>query len=154
MARTGPTPLPTNVKILQGNRGKRDLSKKTEPEPEAGEPDKPEYLTGFASEEWDRLVKITMDIGVLTKADGDMLELYCMEKSNYLQAKKDLEENGELYKRNSSDEIYGAHPATLIMDKAAKNMRQILAEFGLSPSARTRVHVKKKEEKKGKFEGM
>jgi P27 family predicted phage terminase small subunit len=149
----GPAPLPTKLKILQGNRGKRPLPE-NEPDPECAAPPKPEYLGAIAAVEWDRMVEITMDIGVLTVADGPALSLYCTEFETYRQAQLDLEVNGSLYKMTKKGEVWGAHPAVQIADKAAKNMKAILAEFGLTPSARTRVHTSKKKEKKGKFDDV
>lgn len=151
MAKSGPIPLPTAVKVAQGNRGKRDLSKKHEPEPELGAPDKPDSLGELASEIWDELVEITLKMGVLTKADGHMLEIICNTKEVWLQAKQALEDNGDLFTWTKDNEIRGRHPAQQIMDATGKDLAKFLAEFGLTPSARTRVHVSRKKDKKNEF---
>lgn len=150
----GPAPKPTNIKILEGNRGKRKLDPSSETNLPVEAPRKPEDLNEEASKIWDEMVEIGVEMGVLTKADGQILEVYCREKSVLLQAERDLEDNGELYKRTSEGEIYGAHPATLIRDKAIKNLKGMLAELGFSPSSRTRVKVTKTEKKKSKYEDM
>lgn len=158
MGENGPIPKPTLLKIAEGNRGKRKLDPDSEPSPPSGAPEKPEHLEGLASVEWDRMIAIIDSMGILAKTDGQMIELYCMEYETYRQCKKDLRANGSLYQDISTGEDSPtkllSHPAVIIMDKAGKTMARILAEFGLSPSSRSRVKVVKKKEKKSKFDDM
>ena len=52
MAKPGPKPQPTNLKIIRGNPGKRDLNS-NEPQPDMVMPDPPDTLSDEARAQWD-----------------------------------------------------------------------------------------------------
>ncbi len=71
----GRKPLPTHLKIIRGNPGKRALPKH-EPEPAVGA-EAPDWLTPEAAKHWPIVAKQLLDARVLTEMDGPALSLYC-----------------------------------------------------------------------------
>ena len=56
-----PKPMPTALKILTGNRGKRPLNE-NEPKPKVKKLKPPEYLDKVAKKEWSRIAPILPDL--------------------------------------------------------------------------------------------
>ena len=71
MAR-GRRPLPTAVKDLRGNPGKRPRNL-NEPQIEVGDPEMPAGLSDAAKQEWDAMVPHLKKMGVLTPVDRSAL---------------------------------------------------------------------------------
>lgn len=143
----GPKPKPTAIKKLQGNPGKRKLPE-NEPQPE--KPDKPppapRHLCKVARKKWKKYSKELHKAGLLTVLDYDRLASYCVEHATYMKANAEIQEHGELIKAQSGFPMQT--PWLPIRNKAEATMGKIAAEFGMSPSSRSRVTVAKKDEKK------
>ncbi len=146
----GPAPMPTKLKILTGNRGKRPLND-LEPEPEGKIPRKPRILQGMAKTEWDRITKELHVLGLLTEIDRTALAVYCQNWQRWNEAERELSKNLVTV----TDKGYAMQsPYVAISNKAAENMKKFLIEFGMTPASRSRVKVPKKKEKKSGFEGI
>ena len=66
--RSGRRPVPTRLKMLHGNPGKRRLNDR-EPQPEARLPKPPEHLTDEAKKEWRRAGKLLLGMGLVSDLD-------------------------------------------------------------------------------------
>ncbi|HFH7680582.1 TPA: phage terminase small subunit P27 family, partial [Streptococcus agalactiae] len=66
MAVRGRKPKPTNLKILEGNSGKRPLPI-NEVKPKQKAPRCPQWLEDDAKKEWKRMGKILEQMGILTE---------------------------------------------------------------------------------------
>lgn len=140
---SGPAPLPTALKQLKGNPGKKKLNK-LEPKPKTGEPPVPRYLSKPAKREWKRLAKMLLKLGVLTVADGDALAALCEALVLWQQAKEEVRENGITIKTTAATngkefQVTKRNPALAVMETQAKLVKSYLQEFGMTPSSRTRV---------------
>ena len=150
MVNKGPAPMPTNIKILTGNRGKRPLNAE-EPKPDALiDKTPPEYMDEIAAEKWVELVPLLEELGVLTTVDTVALQALCNSYSLYVQACEKVQEEGLIIL--GLNEIPYQSPYLKIVDAQSKIMRSYLQEFGLTPSARTRVKVNPPTEKSSKFD--
>lgn len=150
MVNKGPAPMPTNIKILTGNRGKRPLNS-AEPKPGVMiDKNPPDYLDELAAEKWRELVPELENIGVLTSADRVALEALCNAYSLYVQACQMVQKKGLITK--GLNDIPYQNPYLKIVDNQSKIMKGYLQEFGLTPSARTRVKVNPPTEKSSKFD--
>jgi P27 family predicted phage terminase small subunit len=108
----------------------------------------PAWLTGEARAEWNRLTKELVRLGVLAKADRTVLALLCQSWGDYVRAiayvaKAEAElraAGGHLY---DADDTKTSRVRRAMRDaKAAAEMVAKLSDrFGLSPSARPRLHV-------------
>jgi len=135
-----PRPKPTALKIIEGNPGKRPLNK-NEPKPEIALVPCPDYLKedDIAYEEWKRIVPELYKLGLLTNIDRAALELYCSQYSIYRSALEAIKEKGiTTVNIRHGDK---AHPATQVAREAAKIIKAIAIEFGLTPSSRGKISL-------------
>ena len=146
----GRPPKPTQLKILHGNPGKRRLPE-NEPQPTTEIPEPPEWLSDEARACWDRVTVELKAMGILHKADQETLVMYCEAWDAYVEAWRAVQQHG-MIAYSESGSVY-QHPAVGIKNKAAAMVLKMAQEFGLTPSARTRVKVMEKE-KEDEFESL
>jgi P27 family predicted phage terminase small subunit len=143
----GRRPKPTALRLLEGNAGKRPLNKK-EPKPKVGVPVCPAYLSKRAKEAWGRIGGELETMGVLTVADGTALEVLVLTYDEWRTAHDALADRGGALAYDCETEtgtIVRAYPEVAIRADAAKRLRAMLTEFGLTPSSRSKVTVSGKE---------
>ena len=117
-------PTPTALKKLAGNPGKRAFNEH-EIEPKLGAPVCPDWLVGDGREEWERIVPELDRLGVLTCVDNSVLIGHCA--------------------------TYGEIVATVKSKEPLKaallgQMRAYACELGLTPAARAKLAVPKRED--------
>ena len=139
MKRPGPAPLPTNLKVLRGNPGKRRLIDQ-EPDPPVSIPSCPQHLGTVAKKEWRRITKELKAIGIITELDRAALAGYCDAYATWVEACGQLGQYGMVLKAPSGYPI--PSPYLAIRDRSLDQMRAFLTEFGMTPSSRSRVRVK------------
>ena len=147
----GPRPKPTAQLKLSGSRIAK-YNRPGEPEPDPGVPAKPKWLTPAAGEVWDQIVKVLSNMQVLTVADGAMLSRYCANWTGWMEANEWIERHGTTYPLKNADgsiKYFMQFPQVGIRNGLARELRAIACEFGLSPSARTRINVDHSKGKKG-----
>ena len=131
----GRKPKPTKLKLLTGNPGQRPLNDR-EPEP-VGLAKCPSWLDFEAKKEWARIAPELERLGLLTMVDQAALAAYCQAWAEFKGATADLQAEGRVY--YTEDGEPKPHPAVSRQKAAWSAIRGFAAEFGLSPSARTRV---------------
>lgn len=148
----GRRPKPTVLKVLQGNPGKRPLNK-NEPRPSPRAPGCPTWLAPEAKAEWRRVVPVLDRLGMLSKVDRAALTAYCETWATFVTAQRELHEHGLvnyiLEDRFTSKDDEGVriyvhvtkNPAVIVARDAAAQIRQFCAEFGLTPSSRSRMEL-------------
>ena len=132
----------TDTKVLQmrgSHRGRKRA--KEEPKFEPGSPDKPDWLSDYASEEWDRVEEILDEAGLLTRADGAVLAMYCQAMSDYRETREIVEEEGWTEVTEKGNTIQ--HPVVGAMNKAWDRVMKSAAKLGLSPADRAGLKVAK-----------
>jgi P27 family predicted phage terminase small subunit len=144
MGLRGPAPKPTAIKRLQGNPGKRALNER-EPQLEPGIPACPDHLDATACKEWDRVSKLLVGMKVLTEADYIALGNLCQAYSTLIAAQRQLNKSGILYKTKSG--YVQQSPLLGIITAQTTIVNKLLAEFGLTPSSRTRLAITEPKEK-------
>lgn len=145
MGLRGPNTKPTNLKILEGNPGKRQLNN-NEPEPETGATC-PAWLSDDAKAHWYYLAPILESCGILTKADEAILASYCDAWINYIRASKEVAQldsmtigadpQNDLF--NQPSKGTKINPIILIQKNYAELVLKFGAKLGLSPSDRTGI---------------
>jgi len=139
MGARGPAPKPTALKRLQGNPGKRALPA-GEPQPAAGRvPYAPRWLSEGAAAEWKRLAPRLHAAGLLTEVDHDALAVYCETWALWKRAEEVVRQKGEVVKTTNGNIIQ--NPYLGIANRAKRDALLMMREFGLTPSARTRIKV-------------
>ena len=140
----GRLPTPTNELRLTGSSATRKPGRagRNEPQPEIGRPERPEWLSPLAVEEWDLVIDMLVETGTIAKCEGTVLALYATCLADYREADAILrsEEGGGMTVRSGRNgETVKPHPAVAIRDRARKDALLFARELGLSPVARVRV---------------
>lgn len=146
----GRKPIPSSLKILKGNPGKRAVNRE-EPHPTVEAPEPPAWLQAEALECWHVIAPELEALGLLTRIDGDALVAYCTVWARWKKAELALVQFGQVVKTplklNDRGKVIGggypiASPYIGIANKALAHVRAFETEFGMTPSSRARVHVK------------
>ena len=132
----GRKPTPTALKLLRNNPGRRPLNT-AEPKPPAGRTGPPAYLTGAAATEWRRLAPELARLGLLTTIDRDALAAYCQTFARWRDAEAAVKKHGMVLKGRDGGPVLS--PYVTIANRALAQLRGWQTEFGMTPSARSRV---------------
>ena len=140
MGQRGPAPEPTRLKKLKGNPGKRPLNER-EPEPALGAPEIPPGLDldEIAMRQWHELSQILTGMRVITEADGIVLASLCQTYSRWVEASKQLEQSGLIFRTKSG--YIQQSPLQGVVNTCIDQINRLSRELGLTPSARTRVQT-------------
>lgn len=135
----GRKPLPTELKILRGNPGHRPLPENEPTAPAGVGPAHPLFLDPIGRRFYRELAKLLGPDGtnVLTQVDRLVLEVLADAVSEFLEAKTVLREHGLTYSDKNGDPK--KRPEVMIAKDSAARIRALAAEFGLTPSSRTRI---------------
>jgi len=143
MARRGPPPQPTSLRVLRGNPGKRSLNGR-EPRLELRTPSCPRWLGPEAKKAWHQTVPVLCRMRILTRVDRDALTAYCQTYARWVAAEMFLDKHGEVYPlRDEKGNVrcMQQFPQVAIARGLLQVLRCYQQEFGMTPSARSRVHV-------------
>lgn len=136
----GRKPKPPALRIIEGNRGKRPIPEVIEPRKSDRPPKCPAWLAPEAKKEWRRIVAKLHEIGLLSDLDTAPLAAYCQSYARYIEAEEFISENGSTETRTGKYGIAKVLRAEVYMSKIHLSfIRQLVSEFGLSPSARARM---------------
>lgn len=133
--------VPTEVKRLMGNPGKRALPKPGEepdPVPIMELPDPPDWLGQYGVREWHRVGEHLIANHLLTEADLLTFTAYCANVDMLVEATLEIQSRGMT--------IMGArgpvrNPALATFAAATTSLRSLAAEFGMTPSSRARIRL-------------
>lgn len=140
-----PGPPPTPKEILRQRGSWRGKERPDEPRPEHRAPVPPPTLTAAAVPHWESLVAALMSLGVLTECDQVALAQFAEDLAEIEACDHELSERGLVI---SDDKKSFVNPLVRIRNEAKDRVLRYLKEFGLTPSARTRVSAKPREEPK------
>lgn len=137
----GRKPVPTNLKLLRGNPGRRPINK-NEPTYLDGDLDCPSELAGDkykeAREEWARVAPQLVGAGVYKKIDRTALVTYCQIYQRHTDAEANLKKTGLIVSQNGQ---YFRNPYLRVVEDSIALLRSFLADFGMTPASRTRLQV-------------
>lgn len=140
--RGGRPPVPTVLKLIKGNPGRRRINKREPKPPRVSAATPPSHMSAGAKKVWPVLAEIVDGMGVLTKADLLALEQVCEAYAMQLSARKTLKTFGSDYyelKTKNGEVFIRLHPAVNVVADCDRRIRGWLNEFGMTPSARTRL---------------
>lgn len=146
MATRGPKPTPTHLKLVKGNPGKRTLNKR-EARPPPAEPMPPAWLSDDAKVEWGRQMGALMRCGLMTEIDRAAFAAYCQAYGRWAQAERAITKMGEkdlltgalMIKTSNGNAVQ--NPLVGTANRSMELMLRAAAEFGMTPSARSRIDV-------------
>ncbi|HSQ49717.1 MAG TPA: P27 family phage terminase small subunit [Nitrospiraceae bacterium] len=125
---SGRRPLPTSLKVLRGNPGKRHLNE-LEPKPVAGPVEKPGYLSVGAAEVWGEIAQGCLAMGTLTPVDVPAFARLC-----------ELEFTARIFSRHKDDAGWKNQREER---DCAIVLKSYYDFFGMTPSGRSRIKVPK-----------
>lgn len=137
----GRRPLPTEVKRLMGNPGRRKLPKPgEEPTPEvvSSLPPSPDWLGEYGAKEWERVGPILIEQRLLTESDLYTFGAYCANVDLMVESKLDIKKNGHVI-AGARGEV--RNPALAAFSQAVTSLRALATEFGMTPSSRARMRL-------------
>lgn len=139
MTKPGPKPTPTALKKLRGNPGRRPLPK-DEPVLEPKAPRKPRGLKKkhfAAAKLYDQLARELQRAGISTALDGPAFRLMAEHYGLAMQAAQIIAVEGLM----TVDErgLLRKHPMLQVLRDNSEMYRKYAAEFGGTPSSRTRL---------------
>ena len=111
-----------------------DPARENEPAPRM-----PAGLSPAAKAEWRRVARPLHRLGLLTELDRKTLGMYCEAVARYERCQAYLAEHGETHVTHTGAEK--PRPEYYVMMATLKEIRNFIALFGLSPSARIRLQV-------------
>lgn len=132
----GRKPTPTALKLVAGERS--DRVNDDEPQPGEGIPVCPSSHPQVRKV-WDYTVDQLQRMRVITMADRDALAAYCEAVVQHRVASEILAREGLIVEGSHGGSV--PHPAQKIQREAAAMLRAYSTEFGLTPSARSRIKV-------------
>jgi P27 family predicted phage terminase small subunit len=143
----GRRPKDPNLKVLQGNAGKRLSNKDARsaaaaaPTPEPGQPKCPGHLTANARSAWKILVPQLDAMGVLAKVHGMPLELLCDAYGEWRAARLSVQRRGPAYTTRTitGELMHRMRPEVRIASDAWRRVKNMMTEFGITAASLSRV---------------
>jgi P27 family predicted phage terminase small subunit len=96
-------------------------------------------LTGEARKEWRRMGGELARMGVVTAVDRAALAAYCQAWARWVEAEGQVAKLGTIVKTANGNLIQ--NPYLAVANRAMEQMTRLAAEFGMTPSSRSRVQV-------------
>lgn len=152
MGRRGPAPAPTHLKVLRGER--KDRINRDEPSPDEDDAVVPPQMSSAARAVWDALAPDLIQQRVLTSWDVFSFAAFCAACARAAEAQAHLEAEGEVIESPVFDR--NGKPAGVrhvkspwfdIWRSSVEICNRIGAKFGLTPSDRSQISVKRTEPK-------
>ncbi len=140
----GRKPVPTHIKAITGNPGKRPLNA-DEPLPAPAVPDCPSELGAVAKAEWERLAADLVKLRLLTPLDRAALATYCGAYELWAEATAAIQTYGSMVKSPQGFPMQS--PYIAIANRQAEIMLRVASEFGFTPASRSRIAAPMKRER-------
>lgn len=139
---SGRKPKPTRLKLVTGNPGKRPLNKR-EPKPKRCIPSPPAHLSPAALVVWGSLSARLDRLGLMTDHDAEALEQLCENYVELVELRKDVAAKGryQTVATKSGDVMERTRPAAAQLADAERRFASKMAEFGMTPSSRSRIEL-------------
>lgn len=145
MGLRGPAPIPIEMKRARGNPGKRKLPQNAPAARLSGDLYRPDDLDQEACEEWDRLVPMLHEQGILSDENYLVVAQICRIESRRRSAQREINDAGMVVEGPGGPADPRIHPLLKVAQSCEDQLRQLYREVGLTPSSRGGVTVVAKE---------
>ncbi len=138
----GPKPVP--LEILKIRNSRRAENNKTAPIPSQRKPRLPAWLDDDAKKCWRNVASQLRMMGVLTRVDENALARYCQLWARWKRAELFIQKYGNTYPLKDNEgavKCFQQFPEVAIAHRLALALTKMEAEFGMTPSSRSRIHV-------------
>ena len=134
----GRKPVPTHLKVVRGNPGKRGLNK-SEPLPIGDLSDAPEWMPEQQKLGWAYAIE-NAPRGLLKKLDRSVLIAWVVAEDLHRRSSEMVEKFGMLTKTPNTG-VPMQSPYLPVLNKQAQIMLKAAEQLGFSPASRSRVQV-------------
>ena len=107
-----------------------------------GVPSCPSFLDREAKAEWRRTTLLLKTMGLLTKVDRGAMAAYCEAWSEFVALSAQVRKSGHVSVTDNGNEVQ--HPLVGAKNKASERMLKVACQFGMTPSARTKITTENK----------
>jgi P27 family predicted phage terminase small subunit len=141
----GRPPKPARLKLVEGRSAGRDSGGRVVPSTPAFArtvPEPPPVLRGEALAEWHRVLPELLRLELVKAPDAASLAAYCLTWERLVAAQEIVDAEGMVL---HDDNVGRAqrHPALLTVEAASRELRSWAQQFGLTPSAESRLRTPK-----------
>lgn len=137
------TTRPAKLRVLEGRGPGRDSGGRKVDEPPPFRrlpPEPPVWLEGEALAEWHRVVPELARLELLKPVDAAALTSYCLAWQRLVDAHANVQRTGHLISEERQGySIVKRNPDLATLEAASKELRAWAAEFGLTPSAESKL---------------
>jgi len=133
----GRKPKDPALKMLSGNPGKRKIEEPKSCGPYTQLPACPKHFKEHARREWNRIGKLLIDTGRLTKLSIKFFVAYCMAVQQQAEAMETLSTESAVLDHPNKGKF--RHPACFQLKDATADMIRLSAHFGLTPLDARRI---------------
>jgi P27 family predicted phage terminase small subunit len=133
----GRKPLPTALKVMRGT-AQRCRTNKDEPKVIVTRPELPHGLDAMERRSWDKWCRTLVRLGVLSEDNQSALRDLACADVRVIRSRRDMKKHGavEMTEKGSRRSAWA-----LEHDAARADFNRLCAEFGVTPSSRTRVRA-------------
>lgn len=171
MGQRGPKTQPAALKLVTGNAGRRPIDLDAGINPRVEIPRCPSHLSDDAKTEWKRLAPQLEELGLITGLDLAAFAMYCQAYGRWVFAERRIRElndqaarsvkelrkqgvdvpNGDALRfpgfvQKTPSEYEQQSIWLQLSNKALEQTLKLAAEFGLSPSMRTKVTASREQQ--------
>lgn len=134
---------PTNLKILEGNRGHRTLDPESEPQPAKGLLKTPLGMSKEAKRIWRSIVPELDRLDLLTIVDSTSLEAACTGAAVAKSADREVSKIQRRIATSTAEQndINKLVSLNAVSKRGWQQWKSFATEFGLTPASRSRINL-------------
>ena len=132
--------IPSHLKVVAGTDQPCRMNA-NEPKLKSSVPDMPKTLTKNAKAYWRFIVPKISAMGILTDVDGTALQMLCETYAEWIDLCHKITAFGDTTYETEKDGLimHRSRPEVAQRSDAARRLQSLLAEFGITPAARSKV---------------
>lgn len=138
----GRKPKPNELKIFDGNPGKRPLKDVPKPDKCATCPEPPEWLGEYGQSYWKENAPHLFKLGILRVLDVPAFEQLCIAWNDFQVASRAIAKEGQVLE-DERGKTY-KNPRVTVRTEAFNMLRTLQAGFGMIPTERMRIEAPEK----------
>lgn len=135
----GVKPKPTNLKLIEGIE-RKDRINENEPKPAGPSLESPPYLINEAKKIWNKYALVLKNLRIFKQTDELALATLCQEAGRYIEL-QEIINNKKNYIVSNVRHGEKPIPEMAMSRECLKQIRALMIEFGMTPSARSRISV-------------
>lgn len=136
----GRKPKPARLKVIDGNPGGKAAVAAQDLKAPIEQPQPPNWLSKDVRAIWDEILPELERLGVTARVDVYTIATYCTIMDRKIKAQMFIDEHGLTYiTKGPAGTMERIRPQVKMMEDCEKQLRAYAAEFGMTPSSRTRL---------------